>query len=111
MGQTKVCGSTSQRSSPSGSRPIRDKVDDFHLINTAGKWALDSSALATQFLSLLKDLEHIFAIGHGRYIDRSVAAVLDIPYRVCKTPAGNRKMGYLCGVPERFLRKYEKITG
>ena len=96
----------------SGSRPIRDKVDDFHLINTAGKWALDSSALATQFLSLLKDLEHIFAIGHGRHIDRSVAAVLGIPYRVCKTPAGNRKMGYLCGVPERFLRKYEKnFTG
>ena len=52
-------------------------------------------------------LEYVFGLGQGRYIDRCVASHLQMPYRVCKSPVGHRKLGYLTGVPERFLFKYK----
>ena len=91
------------------SGPRRDIIDLFHLINTAGDHTLKRSHRAQKFFGLLKHLEHCFALGHGRYIDRSMAAFLGEPYRVCETQVGHRKMGYLIGVPERFLVKFRNF--
>ncbi len=92
-----------------GNRPRRDIVDVFHLINTAGKHALDRSHTAGTLCAMLKQLEHSFGLSHGRHLDRCVAAFLNQRHMVCKTPAGHRKMGYMCGVPERFLHKFENF--
>ncbi len=91
-----------------GHRSRRDVADLFHLINRAGKGALEQPA-ATALFSLLKSLEHCFGLGHGRHLDRSVAAFLGETPLACKSPAGHRKTGYLCGVPERFLQKYRNF--
>ncbi len=91
-----------------GHRRRRDVADLFHLINRAGKRALEQPAARALF-SLLKSLEHCFGLGHGRHLDRSVAAFLGEAQLACKSPAGHRKTGYLCGVPERFLQKYRNL--
>ncbi len=83
----------------------RDVADVFHLINRAGNKACSQEPFQ-QLASLLKDLEHVFGCGHGRYVDRSVSAFLHLQHWVCKTPCGTRKTGYLSGVPERFLDKF-----
>ncbi len=64
-----------------------------------------SVAMAAMRFGLLR-LEYIFGMGQGRHLDRCVAAFLGTPYLVCKSPVGHRKAGYLCGVPQRFVRKY-----
>ncbi len=91
-----------------GHRCQRDVADLFHLINRAGKRALEQPAAQALF-SLLKNLEHSFGLGHGRHLDRSVAAFLGETQLACKSPVGHRKTGYLCGVPERFLQKYRNF--
>lgn len=124
-------------------RPRRDVADAFHLINRAGKFALKEGAAIATFFAMLKKLEHLFGLGHGRHVDRCVAAFLGVPQLACRSPAGHRKTGrasstvaveesissrrrrvcaprlrrlrrvqatgYLCGVPERFLQKFENF--
>ncbi len=87
--------------------PNRALWDLFHRIDAAGSKALKQNQLATALFSVLKRLEQLFGLGQGRHVDRCVAAFLGVPYRVCKSPAGNRKAGYLCGVPQRFVEKYQ----
>ena len=92
-----------------GHRPRRDVADLFHLINRAGKKAFESSSMAMALFALLKKLECLFGLGHGRHIDRCVAAFLGQPHLACKSPAGHRKTGYLCGVAERYLHKFQNF--
>lgn len=83
----------------------RDTCDSFHLYVTAGKHALESSIYAQKLLWLWRRMEHFFALGQGRHMDRCVASFLGQKYLVCKTPAGNRNWGYMISVAERYLVK------
>ena len=74
-------------------RPRRDVADAFHLINRAGKLALKHGPAIEAFFRLLKKLEHLFGMGHGRHVDRCVAAFLGQPQLACRSPAGHRKTG------------------
>ena len=69
--------------------PRREIIDLFHLVNTSGEKAFKSSSQVLSFFAMLKQLEHCLGIGHGRHIDRSVAAWLGETHRVCKSPAGS----------------------
>jgi hypothetical protein len=79
--------------------------DLFHCIDKAGGRALKAD-LAQQFADMSKQLEHVFALGQGRHLDQCAATFLGAKFYVCKTHGGTRKIVYLSGVPERFLKKY-----
>ncbi len=87
----------------------RDMWDLFHRVDKAGTRALHRSPLAKELFHLLKRLRDVFGLGQGRFIDKAVTAFLGLDYKVPRTPAGHRKLGYLCGVPERFLEKFESL--
>ena len=74
-------------------RPRRDVADTFHLINRTGKVALKQGRSIETFFKLLKQLEHLFGLGHGRHVDRCVAASFGQPHLTCRSPAGHRKTG------------------
>jgi len=85
----------------------RDTCDAFHLLNTTGKWALSACPFAQRMLVLWKTLEHCFKLGQGRHICRATSKFLNMKFLVPKTPAGNRKWGYMTGVPHRYLQNFE----
>lgn len=64
--------------------------------------------VACRFVFLSR-LEHSFGMGQGRYLDQQVADYLEVPYFVCRSPVGHRKVGYLCGVPQRFVKKFSNF--
>ena len=76
-------------------RPPRDMADSFHLVNRAGKAALKQGPAIEAFFKFLKKLEQMFGLGHGRHVDRCVAAFLGQPHLACRSPAGHRKTGRL----------------
>ena len=74
-------------------RPRRDVADAFHLINRAGRLALKHGPAIETFSRMQKKLEHLFGLGHGRHVDRCVAAFLGQPQLTCRSPVGHRKTG------------------
>ena len=92
-----------------GQRSRRDVADLFHLLNRAMTQTLVKNLTAQKLFQLLKKLQGCFQLGQGRHVDRSVAAFWGQQQRCTKSTAGGRKGGYLCGVPERFLAKYENF--
>ena len=89
-------------------RPRRDVVDMFHLVDRAGKKALRANAGMLLLCDVLRQLEFVFGLGHGRHVSRCVAAFLEEPNLACMTPCGTRRAGYLAVVPRRFLIKYRQ---
>ncbi len=73
-------------------RPHKDRAtwDDFHLYNTGGAKALDASPMAMQYCSLLRKLEHLFGLGQGRHLHRSVTAFLGQPHLRLAAMCGHR---------------------
>ncbi len=72
--------------------PHEDRAtwDDFHVYNTAGAKALDASPMAMQYCSLLRKLEHLFGLGQGRHLHRSVTAFLGQPHLRLAAMCGHR---------------------
>ena len=46
-------------------------------------------------------------LGHGRPVDRCVAAFIGQVHLACTSLVGHRTAGYLCGVAERYLHKFQ----
>ena len=67
-----------------GALENRNLWDLFHLIDKSGSCALKGSAMAELLFDVLKRLERIFGLGQGRYLDRAVAAFLNLPHAFAK---------------------------
>ena len=80
--------------------------DAFHQLNVAGSQALTLSAMMTKFSNVLKRQEHLFALGQGKVLRSSLAEHLDQPDLRIMAMCGHRKLGYLSGVPARWLKNY-----
>jgi len=48
-------------------------------------------------------------MGQGRIVDKGCAEHLGLSWLGCKSPAGHRKIGYLAGVPDRYIQKFKNF--
>ena len=87
-------------------RKERATWDGFHLFDKAGSAALTEHETGNTLFNLLKRLEWLLGMGQGRIVDKGCAEHLGLHWLGCKSPAGHRKIGYLAGVPDRYIKKF-----
>ena len=87
-------------------RQERATWDAFHLFDKAGSAALKEHETGNRLFNLLKRLEWLLGMGQGRIVDQGCAEHLGLQWLGCKSPAGHRKIGYLAGVPDRYMKKF-----
>ena len=80
--------------------------DAFHQFNVAGSDALSTSAQFQKFCDVLKQLEHMSALGQGKELRSGLAEYLGKPDLVVRAICGHRKTGYISGVPGRWLDNF-----
>ncbi len=101
------------------SRKPRWMWDPFHLVDLAGSRPMKLE-IAEDFKLLVKLLDRMFGMGHGRHIDRAVTTSLatdadqnivtkGYKYKTCKSACGTRQIVYFCEVPARFNEKFKSF--
>ena len=79
---------------------VRAKEDrtcwgDFHAFSAGGAPACDESPMMVTFTEVLKKMEHLFGLGHGRYTHRAAAAFAGEQHRARRgaRPVGSLERG------------------
>jgi len=87
----------------------RSVWDFFHCFNKAIAATVRGSSRATALNVFLRDMECVFGLGQGRYLQRAVADCLDINCEAMKTPVASRQGTSLLQCPSRFLQKFRNL--
>ena len=80
--------------------------DAFHQFNVAGTDALSQAAQFRKFCDVLKQLEHMSAVGQGKELRSGLAEYLGKRDLVIMAICGHRKTGYISGVAARWLDNF-----
>ena len=67
---------------------------------------MSNSFWAKEVFSILKDMERLFALGHGRSLHRSVCEVVGMDWLLPLTPGSTRMITYCGDTPGRFLKNF-----